>query len=329
MGPKHHLHPQSQAPLCGQYLGPQSMVTVSPYDVSSHEGLIGCDTDSSDSQYASVVNLPMSSVSPTCHKRPQQYYTTRLKPTRQLHQTNLQSQDQNQSQLPNRNPYVSPQLNKLTTTLRPYGYNAIDTYSNSSANSSPHRTALTNLSSSTTTVSTMQFTSPCHYYLNRHHNQCDPNSEGLILHQVPMTDSIPMSQESLNQHVYCEIPLTRSPRVPPSNFENLKWNDTCGSSNWHSLKCSQYKGSDEDNPVAFGDDSTCDLQNVNDLSEDELIQHHMKQHVRQDDTEPWLSSFNESLGLVHRQQVPLSETLGHEIPKKAKTRQAMKSSTHK
>jgi len=266
---KSHQYPQTHHGH-HQHLNLQSMVTVNPYDVSSHEGLIGgCDTDSSDSQYASVLNLPTSSRSPTPYRRPQQCYTTRLKPTQQLKGANLHSQELSVGHVANRSTYISPQLSRLTSTLRPYGYSAIDTSSYSSTNSSPHRTA-----SSTNTVSTMQMGSPYHFSLNRYHLDRETNSAVSSLHQNPLNNSSLPSQEPFNQHVYCEIPLTTSSRIPPSNgsYDSMKWDGRQSKlSNWQSSK--YCKETEEEDLFSYTEDTARVLQNVSDLSEDELLNH--------------------------------------------------------
>ena len=257
---------------------PPSTVTVSPYDTglacSGLNGLNGCDTDdSSDSQYASVANLPSPASSKRLaqqqHQQQQQhqnYYTTnRLQPSRQ-----------SQHQTVHRNPYVSPQLSRLTSTLRSYGYNPMDTCSNSSACSSPQRTILTNLSSSSTTVSSAQLGSPHLFYGGRF--QTDFNH----------SDSGPIMDPTNLGHVYCEIPAA-SPRMLQSsstgNYDNVRWQTQVpvrgGRFNrqQHQQQHQQLqhlprfcRETDEDETVTFGDDTVCDLHDVSDLSDDEFQQ---------------------------------------------------------
>ena len=205
--------PRCQAALPSAPSGPrphpelqQSMVTVNPYDINGIDEMMlnGCDTDdSSDSQYASVANLP----SPTSHNKrhlqqqQQHYYTTRQQPSRQ-------SQQQQQQRLgtASRNPYVSPQLSRLTSTLRSYGYNPMETCSNSSNCSSPQRTVLTNLSSSSTTVSSAQLGSPYHFVGSRFQHQMD----GVYESGPHQTESTMLGHEP--SHVYCEIPASLTAR---------------------------------------------------------------------------------------------------------------------
>lgn len=335
--PANSAHRPTTPKLGGRPSGPrplheqQSMVTVNPYDVNLSGGvdgiiLNGCDTDdSSDSQYASVANLP----SPTSHKRPlqqqQHYYTTRLQPTRQSHQ---QEQLQ-QRQGGNRNPYVSPQLSRLTSTLRSYGYNPMETCSNSSNCSSPQRTALTNLSSSSTTVSSAQLGSPYHFLGSRFHHQNDGNSEIL-----PNTESTMLGHET--SHVYCEIPipLTSSPRNAVScgtgNYDNVRWvNQTANRGRtWQPVPPppKYCRETDEEETLTYAEDTVCDMQNVSDLSEDEQHQqqqHYQQQHHRQqqqhrvnnlksNECDFWLNSLNseEQIGQTH--PFPLSENLPRE-----------------
>jgi len=317
---------------------PQSMVTVNPYDVNlSVDGtmLNGCDTDdSSDSQYASVANLP----SPTSHKRPlqqqqqQHYYTTRLQPTRQSHQ-----QEQLRQGGSNRNPYVSPQLSRLTSTLRSYGYNPMETCSNSSNCSSPQRTALTNLSSSSTTLSSAQLGSPYHFLGGRFHHQNDGNSEIL-----PNTESTMLGHET-SSHVYCEIPipLTSSPRNAVScgtgNYDNVRWvNQTANRGRtWQPVPPPPPKycrETDEDETLTYAEDTVCDMQNVSDLSEDEhqqQQQHHRQQQQQQqhlvnnlkssNECEFWLNSLNSEDQIGQNHPFPLSENLPRETSKPNKS----------
>ena len=321
---------------------PQSMVTVNPYDVNLSGGvdmtmLNGCDTDdSSDSQYASVANLP----SPTSHKRPlqqQHYYTTRLQPTRQSHQQEQLQQRQGGS----RNPYVSPQLSRLTSTLRSYGYNPMETCSNSSNCSSPQRTALTNLSSSSTTVSSAQLGSPYHFLGGRFHHQNDGNSEIL-----PNTESTMLGHET-SSHVYCEIPipLTSSPRNPVScgtgNYDNVRWvNQTANRGRtWQPVPPPPPKycrETDEEETLTYAEDTVCDMQNVSDLSEDEQHQHHQQQNHRQqqqqhrvnnlksNECEFWLNSLNSEDQIGQTHPFPLSENLPREASSSSKQTKSTK-----
>lgn len=254
-----------------------STVTVSPYDTAlacpGPDRLIinGCDTDdSSDSQYASVANLP-SPISKRRHQQQQQqhqppnYYTTnRLQPSRQSQ--------------PQRNPYISPQLSRLTSTLRSYGYNPMETCSNSSACSSPQRTVMTNLSSSSTTVSSAQLGSP-HIFFNGRYMQDNNSVCG------PMTDSSNLG------HVYCEIPasMATSSRANQTssttgNYDNVRWqNMTQGRYRQPHRPIPPPKYSREldvdDTTTYAADDTTCDIQNVSDLSEDEYQQRDFRLNV--------------------------------------------------
>ena len=254
----------------------QSMVTVSPYDTglacSGLNGLNGCDTDdSSDSQYASVANLPSPASSKRLAQQQQQqqqqnYYTTnRLQPSRQS----------SQYQTAHRNPYVSPQLSRLTSTLRPYGYNPMDTCSNSSACSSPQRTILTNLSSSSTTVSSAQLGSPHLFYGGRFQSEFNQSDSG------PILDSANLG------HVYCEIPASNPRLMMPTtsstgNYDNIRWQQTPVRGGRFNRQQQQQqpqqhhprycRETEEDETVTYADDTVCDLHNVSDLSDDEFQQ---------------------------------------------------------
>ena len=293
----------------------QSMVTVNPYDTNLAEGLMlnGCDTDdSSDSQYASVANLP----SPTSHKRlPQQhppqhsnYYTTnRLQPARQSHHLSG-----------SRNPYVSPQLSRLTSTLRSYGYNPMETCSNSSACSSPQRTALTNLSSSSTTVSSAQLGSPHLFLGSRFQHSADTNSE-----LGPNTESTMLGHEP--SHVYCEIPASRIPtNSGTGNYDNVRWPTQSRGRYWQPPPPppKYCRETDEEETATYGEDTVCDLQNVSDLSEDD--QHHQQQqqhranNLKSNDCDFWVT------GQKNDPPFPLSESLARETKstKKKKTKRS-------
>ena len=318
---------RSQGGLSGPRLLPeqqQSMVTVNPYDTNLIEErlmLNGCDTDdSSDSQYASVANLP----SPTSHKRlPQQqhqqqphqqsnYYTTnRLQPARQSHHLTG-----------TRNPYVSPQLSRLTSTLRSYGYNPMETCSNSSACSSPQRTALTNLSSSSTTVSSAQLGSPHHFLGSRFHHSNDTNSE-----LGPNTESTMLGHEP--SHVYCEIPaaLRTQTNAGTGNYDNVRWPTQTRGRYWQPPPPppKYCRETDEDETATYGEDTVCDLQNVSDLSEDDQHQQHHQQqqqhranNLKSNDCDFWVNGQKTDLPF------PLSESLARETKstKKKKTKRA-------
>jgi hypothetical protein len=197
--------------------------------------LNGCDTDdSSDSQYASVA-------SPASHPRHGQHYPA----SQHNYYTTHRLQPSRQSQ-PHRNPYISPQLSRLTSTLRASGYNPMETCSNSSACSSPQRTALTNLSSSSTTVSSAQLGSP---HLFRYHTEAGAEAASL-------------------GHVYCEIPASSR----TGHYDNVRWptQQPRGRFRQPARPPPKYcRETDEEEAATYGEDTACDLQNVSDLSDDE------------------------------------------------------------
>ncbi len=196
---------------------PSMQVTVNPY---SYTGLPllpnSCDTpmDNEESNhYASVVY----SSSPTMSRR---LATSRGRPGHQA--------------------YLSPQLARLNTTLRP-------TNSCHSANGSPvHRYHnQSSVVSSTTTLSS---------YLS-------PRSGRYPINEAAAGP--PPSYDPSLHHVYCEIPVTSSSGLNNKQLDRLR----------HKSKMRPNHSSLTDEADFYGEDTTqCDLHNISDLSDDELQQ---------------------------------------------------------
>jgi hypothetical protein len=214
----------------------QSMqVTVNPYSIGVPN--MSCDTDN-ESQYASVVYS-----SPTMARRvnrfaPQQYST-----------------------LSSRGHHLSPQLNRLTTTLRQP--------TSSSVNSSPIHRNLQSSMSSTTTISTCISPRSGRYQLSDATDQTlldltsrsyNPPLQQQQQHPLPSYDT------SLH-HVYCEIPYAMPRNHQQQQVDRLRLQQQLKAK----LRQQQPPTSFTDETDVFGgeDATQCDLHNISDLSDDE------------------------------------------------------------
>lgn len=198
--------------------GPVSMqVTVNPYSTTTGYGTpTHCDTDT---EYASVVY----SSSPTMARRNLMNPGTRF---------NSQYSSLSPRPVGHQTTYLSPQLARLNSTLRPSAHTL------NSANGSPvHRQSAM---SSTTTLSTC----------------LSPRSGRYPLSEAEMPN---LSYDpNVQNHVYCEIPVSQHQNKQPGHrmLQNQLRN-----------KLRQQQQHDE---TEFYEDTTqCDLHNISDLSDDE------------------------------------------------------------
>jgi hypothetical protein len=217
--------PGADLPVCTQSM----QVTVNPYSVGVPN--MSCDTDN-DSQYASVVYSSPTMVRRVNRFAPQQYST-----------------------LSSRGHYLSPQLNKLTTTLRQP--------TSSSVNSSPVHRNLQSAMSSTTTISTCLSPRSGRYQSSDATDQTLLDSTSRSYNQQQQQAHVPSNETSLH-HVYCEIPYGM-PRN--QQMDRLRLQQQLKAK----LQRQQPSFTDETDVFFAGaeDATQCDLHNISDLSDDE------------------------------------------------------------
>lgn len=213
-------------------------VKVNPYSTATGYGTpTHCDTDT---EYASVVY----SSSPTMARR------TLMNPTR----FNSSSQYTSLSPRPGQHTYLSPQLARLNSTLRPSAHTMITSGALTSANGSPvHRQSAM---SSTTTLSTCLSPRTGRYPLSE--AEMGGLQSGLTYFEQP----------NIQNHVYCEIPVS----TPNSQHQSQNKQQSTGLRvmQQQQLRTKLRQQQDLEAAEFYENDTTqCDLHNISDLSDDE------------------------------------------------------------
>ena len=175
---------------------------------------------------------------------------TLMNPTR----FNSSSQYTSLSPRPGQHTYLSPQLARLNSTLRPSAHTMITSGALTSANGSPvHRQSAM---SSTTTLSTCLSPRTGRYPLSE--AEIGGLQSGLTYFE---------QQPNIQNHVYCEIPVSQNNSQHQS--QNNKQSTGLRLMQQQQLRTKLRQQQDLEAAEFYEDTTQCDLHNISDLSDDE------------------------------------------------------------